>query len=268
MHFSKIVIGLLSFLTFGSGANLRTSEQDELSSSRNLNKLVVHKGYMGYWGYWIVEKGYYKHGKFYCTKNCVSNSKDTKNKKNNKNKNKKTPKNENNDKPNKTPQEKISENEFSNKIFPWILKWEGKTYTNNPKDTGGNTKYGITYINNKASLNEIGINSGHEIENLTQDQAEEIYRNKYWNPVAEKLPYPMNWVYFNAAVNNGPGNANKFYQKSGVDYEKFIEVQKNFYNEIVRNNPSQSIFLKGWLNRLNNLELCINPAEYTASACK
>jgi hypothetical protein len=68
MHFSKIVVGLLSFLTFTSGLNLR--EQNESSSNRILKRLVKHKGYWGYWGYWTVEKGYYKHGKFYCTKNC------------------------------------------------------------------------------------------------------------------------------------------------------------------------------------------------------
>jgi len=261
MHFSKVVFGLLSFLTLVFGSNLR--EQDEQSSNRNLKKFVKHKGYWGYWGYWTVEKGYYKHGKFYCTKNCENDSKNDKSNKNNK-----ANKKEQNKTPNKTTEEKTTENEFSSKIFPWILKWEGKTYTNNPNDAGGSTKYGITYINNKASLNSIGINSGPEIDRLTQVQAEEIYRNKYWNPVAEKLPYPMNWVYFNAAVNNGPGNANKFYKTSGLDYEKFIEIQKQFYNDIVKNNPSQSIFLKGWLNRLNNLELCINPVEYTTSACK
>lgn len=261
MHFGKLAVGLLSFITFTSGLYLRTTEQDELSSNRNLQKIVQHKGYWGYWGHWIIEKGYYKHGKFYCTKNCVSDKQSVK------------PSLKHKTKPNSKPIEPVDKkinngDEFSSKIFPWILTWEGKTYVNNPKDSGGCTKYGITYINNKASLNAIGINSGPEIENLTQFQAEEIYRTKYWNPVAANLPYPMNWLYFNAAVNNGPGNAQKFYQKSGIDYEKFIEIQKNFYNDIVANNPSQRIFLKGWLNRLDNLELCINPREYTAASCK
>jgi hypothetical protein len=254
MHFSKVLFGLLSFLMLVSGYNLR--EQDEQSSNRILKRFVKHKGYWGYWGYWTVEKGYYKHGKFYCTKNCETDKSTIKHNK---------PKIESKSKP---IEEKPNENEFSSKIFPWILKWEGKTYVNNPNDAGGSTKYGITYINNKASLNAIGIDSGPEIERLTQVQAEEIYRSKYWNPVAANLPYPMNWLYFNAAVNNGPGNAQKFYQKSGLDCEKFIEAQKNFYNDIVKNNPSQSIFLKGWLNRLNNLSLCINDSTYSASACK
>ena len=68
MRFSKILFGLLNFLTITSGLNLR--EHDEPSSNRILKRFVKHKGYWGYWGYWTVEKGYYKHGKFYCTKNC------------------------------------------------------------------------------------------------------------------------------------------------------------------------------------------------------
>jgi hypothetical protein len=67
----------------------------------------------------------------------------------------------------------------------------------------------------------------------------------------------MNWVYFNAAVNNGPANAQKFYSQSNGNYEGFITIQRQFYENIVKNKPSQSIFLKGWLNRLNSLENAI-----------
>jgi hypothetical protein len=146
---------------------------------------------------------------------------------------------------------------FSDKIFKWILLWEGTKYVNNPSDPGGCTKFGITYTNNRAELNTMGIHSGPEIINLTEDQAKCIYINKYWNPVASSLNYPMNWVYFNAAVNNGPGNAQKFFSYSNDDYKEFINIQRKFYNDIVNKNPSQSIFLKGWLNRINSLEKCI-----------
>lgn len=267
MRFSKILFGLLSFLTFTSGIYLRKDEDSEIS--RDLHKLVYHKGYLGYWGYWIVEKGYYKHGKFYCTKNCETDKPSIKVKHNKISKQTENPSDQPTFKPT-LKQIKTTEksNDFSTKIFPWILKWEGKTYVNDPKDAGGPTKYGITYVNNKVSLNAIGINSGPEIEHLTLDQAEEIYRSKYWNPTAATLSYPMNWVYFNSAVNNGSGNAKKFYEKSNGDYKMFINFQEQFYNDIVKNNPSQNIFLKGWLNRLNNLNLCIDSSTYSASVCK
>jgi len=261
MKFSSLSLGILSFLTFVNGRYLRITnlDKDDWYIGRMLQHLIKRNCE---WGYWTIEKGYYKHGKFYCMSNCVS---DKKTKPQNP-KHKTTQEPTNNPTTNEKPL--ISKNEFSEKIFPWILKWEGRTFVNNPKDTGGCTKYGISYNNNKADLNAIGINSGPEIEKLTETQAENIYRKKYWDPVAANLLYPMNWVYFNAAVNNGPGNAQKFYSKSNGDYNTFIEVQKNFYNDIVKNNPSQNIFLKGWLNRLNSLRLCLDSETYTEKFCK
>lgn len=251
----KFLLGILSFLTFVNGRYLRITnlDKDDWYIGRALQHLVKRNGQ---WGYWTIEKGYYKHGKFYCTSNCVSDKKQK-------------PRSKPTHNPiTKHEKTSVSNNIFSEKIFPWILKWEGRTFVNNPKDTGGCTKYGVSYNNNKADLNEIGINSGPEIEKLTENQAENIYRKKYWQPVAESLSYPMNWVYFNAAVNNGPGNSQKFYSKSNGDYKTFIEVQKTFYNDIVKNNPSQNIFLKGWLNRLNSLSLCVDSETYSQASCK
>jgi hypothetical protein len=262
MKLSSLSLGILSFLTFVNGRYLRISnlDKDDWYIGRMLQHLIKRNGQ---WGYWIIEKGYYKNGKFYCTRNCVSDKEmKTKNHK------------RENPKPTHNPTAKhekkpfVSKNEFSERIFPWILRWEGRTFVNNPKDTGGCTKYGISYNNNKAYLNAIGINSGPEIEKLTETQAENIYRKKYWDPVAGSLTYPMNWVYFNAAVNNGPGNAEKFYSKSHGNYNTFIEIQKKFYNDLVKNNPSQNIFLKGWLNRLNSLSLCVDSETYSQALCK
>jgi hypothetical protein len=222
MKFSSLSLGILSFLTFANGRYLRITniDKDDWYVGRMLQHLIKRNGQ---WGYWIIEKGYYKNGKFYCTRNCVSD-KEMKPQ----NHKRENPKPTNNLTAKQETKPTVSNNIFSEKIFPWILKWEGRTFVNNPKDTGGCTKYGISYNNNKADLNAIGINSGPEIEKLTETQAENIYRKKYWYPVAESLTYPMNWVYFNAAVNNGPGNAQKFYSKSNGDYNTFIEVQKNF----------------------------------------
>ena len=80
------------------------------------------------------------------------------------------------------------------------------------------------------------------------------------------LPYPMNWVYFNAAVNNGPGRAAKLYTQSGGDYKKFIQLQIDYYRAIVASKPSQSVFLRGWLNRANSLSSCIE--NYNPASCK
>jgi hypothetical protein len=37
-------------------------------------------------------------------------------------------------------------------------------------------------------------------------------------------------------------------------FEKIFNVRKKFFIDIVRNNPSQKRFIKGWLNRLNDFK--------------
>lgn len=75
----------------------------------------------------------------------------------------------------------------------------------------------------------------------------------------------MNWVYFNSAVNNGPARAAKLYSQSGGDYKTFIQLQTEYYKAIVASKPSQSVFLKGWMNRVNSLSSCIE--NYSPASC-
>jgi hypothetical protein len=263
MHYLTTLL-LIVLSTFSTSTYLRTTEEPTLIS-RMLQMVITYKGKKGHL---YKEPGYLKNGKFHCIRDChpglvILN--DPVSKKTIIDNQQIDPTSEPTKKPivksSLVPQKLSCQNnagtDFSTKIFPWLLQWEGTTYVNNPSDPGGCTKFGISYTNNRADLNNIGINSGPEIVRLTEEQAKCIYINKYWNPVAGGLQYPMNWVYFNAAVNNGPGNAQKFYSQSNGNYEDFISIQRKFYENIVKNKPSQSIFLKGWMNRLNSLENAI-----------
>ena len=148
-----------------------------------------------------------------------------------------------------------------------VLKHEGG-YVNDPKDSGGETKYGIAKR----------FYPKEDIKNLTVERAKEIYKKDYWckyrcdqinhDALAEK--------FFDTVVNTGPGGAVKFLQKAAnslgatltvdggigpktievvnnLDGNKilsaFRELQKQFYMDIVKRDPSQERFLKGWLAR-------------------
>lgn len=97
---------------------------------------------------------------------------------------------------------------FAN-CFAFTLGAEGG-YSNNPGDpgnwTGGavghgevrGTKYGISASAYPAL----------DIANLTEAQAEEIYRRDYWASLhGDELPLPVALVAFDAAVNAGPRRA-------------------------------------------------------------
>lgn len=67
-------------------------------------------------------------------------------------------------------------------------------YSNNPKDPGGETKYGIS----KRAYPNI------DIRNLTLDGAKRIYRLDYWDKCkCNDLPDSVRFDVFDAAVNSG-----------------------------------------------------------------
>ena len=83
------------------------------------------------------------------------------------------------------------------KAFKIVVGEEGG-YVNNPKDPGGETKFGIS-------------NSSYptlDIKNLTIDQAKDIYRRNYWNRVdGDEFPYEIALPLFDAAINEGVSEA-------------------------------------------------------------
>ena len=80
------------------------------------------------------------------------------------------------------------------KAIAFTLSYEGSTYENDPNDSGGETKYGIS---KKAYPNE-------DIKAMTLERAKEIYRNDYWNAVmGDELPEKLAMAVFDCAVNNG-----------------------------------------------------------------
>lgn len=112
----------------------------------------------------------------------------------------------------------------------------------------GPTKYGI---NGKAN----GL-SPEQVENLTLDQAREIYRKKYWAPIkADELDPSIRAMAFDTAVNQGVPMAEKLIKQSGGDVTKFAELRREEYRKLVEANPGKyQKYEKSWMGRVDNLE--------------
>lgn len=165
------------------------------------------------------------------------------------------------------------------KLIPHILKWEGgNKYTNDPLDRGGATKYGIT-LNTLQSIhydiNKDGKVEVNDVKSLQLEDFKHILKTLYWDRwQADKI---NNQSLANLLVEWGSGvNGIKIPQRllgvtpDGVVGEKTInalnvsnqrliynkvwQARKEFYEKIVKNNSSQSKWLKGWINRLNDLK--------------
>ena len=127
--------------------------------------------------------------------------------------------------------------------------------SNNKYDKGGETNYGITQKTYSLYLKKQNFQN-KTVKEITKEEATKIYYQEYWilsganNIVDSKLAYLL----FDTSVNHGLSCAKRMYKNSNADFEKFINLRKEKYYSIVKNNPTQKIFLKGWLNRLSYIE--------------
>lgn len=88
--------------------------------------------------------------------------------------------------------------------FRLVIGHEGG-YSNDPKDPGGETKYGIS----KRSYPRVDIGA------LTLEGAHRIYRADFWDKIhGDDLDPGLALVAFDAAVNNGVGQAVRWLQRA------------------------------------------------------
>ena len=149
-----------------------------------------------------------------------------------------------------------------NEIIEQVLEHEGG-YVNDPKDLGGETKYGIT----KRFYPDI------DIKNLTIEQAKEIYKKDYWDRnKVESLPQNLWHIYFDMCVNMGKRTAVKVLQRAAVNKGRDIEVdgglgpmtigalkgveldrvrafRVKYYVDLITARPEQEKFYLGWFRR-------------------
>lgn len=159
-----------------------------------------------------------------------------------------------------------------NRALAYVLENEGG-FSNVPQDRGGPTRYGITA--------KTAARYGYDVRKLTKAQAAGIYRKSYWRydgiqdeALATKV--------FDFAVNAGVERANKMLQAVLNDcgmclevdgligpktllavnslrpwavIQRFAQRQAEYYEEIIRKNPSQVVFAKGWQARAARVPL-------------
>ena len=93
---------------------------------------------------------------------------------------------------------------YFDECFESVIGHEGG-YVNNPKDPGGETKYGIS----KRAYPSL------DIKNLTLAEAKAIYRRDYWERArCDELPRGVAFDVFDGAVNSGIGQSIRWLQRS------------------------------------------------------
>lgn len=157
-----------------------------------------------------------------------------------------------------------------NQALPIVLGFEGGV-SDHPLDAGGLTAHGITqasYDRYRGSLKQ----PKRPVTEATKDEVHHLYFRDYW--VAAKcdaFPWPLSLGMFDSAVNHGVAGAWRIMQRAlGVTVDgipgqrtmarlqttdpenllwRWLEARTDFYVAIVRNDPQQIAFLRGWLNK-------------------
>lgn len=165
------------------------------------------------------------------------------------------------------------------KLAPFILKWEGG-FVNDPVDKGGETNMGVTIGTWRSVGYDKDGDGDIDVDDLRlltrEDVIERVLRPHYWNrwradeihnqSVANIL---VDWVWASGAhgirrpqrilgvTADGIVGPKTLAAVNSMDpMELHFRIKNDrirFIDEICKANPSQELFRRGWLNRINEL---------------
>lgn len=164
-------------------------------------------------------------------------------------------------------------------LVPKIIKWEGG-FVNHPYDRGGATNKGVTLATFTQYRKAKGLQEPtiDDLKYISDAEWMDVLKTFYWDKwradeilnqsIANLL---VDWLWASgvygirypqqvlgvavdgivgrktlAAVNNYPDQRKLF--------QKLWNRRKLHFECIVRNNPTQKVFFKGWINRLNDYQ--------------
>lgn len=153
-------------------------------------------------------------------------------------------------------------------------------YVNHPNDRGGPTNWGVTLRTLRAyRKHHVSID---ELKALTVAQAKDVYRFLYWEQpgfnTLELSPANVEMI-FDAGVHHGPRRAAQMLQLAigvrddgiigpvtrkvaqSMDLEtlaaRYVGERLMFIARLVEGDPSQLVFLEGWMGRIREFILMI-----------
>lgn len=164
-------------------------------------------------------------------------------------------------------------------LSPFLRKWEGG-YVNHPNDPGGPTNMGVTLNTWKAyGYDKTGDKKidASDIKNLNAEDFTYVLKVGYWNrwkgdsitnqAIANVL---VDWVWSSGAWGIkipqrllgvtqdgfvGPKTIEALNKQNPKDFlDKLYKARYDYLDDIIKKNSELSVFKKGWINRMKDLE--------------
>lgn len=163
----------------------------------------------------------------------------------------------------------------SSVLAPFIRKWEGG-FANHPADPGGATKWGVTLDTFRSFYGSYKTVS--DLKNMTEYQWDYIFIRGFWDKalatqiVSQSVANMIvDWGWHSGMKTSikaaqkilgctqdgimGPITMGFINRTNARDlFNKLYDARKKYYENIVAKKPQMKVFLKGWMNRLNDLK--------------
>ena len=156
----------------------------------------------------------------------------------------------------------------------YLLEEEGG-WSNHVADRGGATMYGVTQAVYNDFRRKIAKKPVQSVRKISKAEAREVYDILYWRAArCDRLPWPISYLVFDAAVNSGPSRGVRWCQAGlalkqdgkvgpatiaaaqGVVSEgngkallAIVDARAEFLSRLVQRSPTQAAFLLGWWRR-------------------
>lgn len=159
------------------------------------------------------------------------------------------------------------------RALEYLLEEEGG-WSNHKADRGGATMYGVTQATYDGYRRKLKLPK-QSVRNITKLEARALYDSLYWKAAScDKLPWPISYLVFDAAVNSGVSRGVRWMQQGlglkqdgivgpasirlanqvvdtgqGSALIAIVDARVEFLARLVQKSPSQAVFLLGWWRR-------------------
>lgn len=160
-----------------------------------------------------------------------------------------------------------------NKFFPKVMKFEGG-YVDDPADSGGRTKYGVT------QRTWISFGGKKDIADITEQDAMAVMKSLFWDKCKGDLienqslaEMVVDWFWgsgysgikaMQRALNLktdgivGPATLHALNSDPQINHFKIKQARLKFIDRIIEKRPINKRFEKGWKNRINSYNFAEN----------
>lgn len=157
---------------------------------------------------------------------------------------------------------------------PKLIECEGG-FVDHPEDKGGPTNLGITLNTYRQYCGE--DKTVKDLRNMSYGTWQNIMKDMYWDKcLADRIDnqavaeITVDWCINSGMVGlkkvqeiagckpDGVAGAKTLAAINGADQEdlfnRIVAARRQFYHNIVKRNPSQKVFINGWMNRLDKFK--------------